>query len=171
MNPGATTRSWASISRTAVPSIVRPIAAIESPLIAISPRYHGPPVPSMIRALRMMTSKSAAFTTDVARMRMDSKVLGSMRGVYIAAMNKRALLPSLMLVLSCGANEPGVQSATEIAREVTTGMRSRARVQVSVKASAEDPGQEDLDLRKKIEDRIEQQNIGRLVSSGGGAGF
>jgi hypothetical protein len=102
---------------------------------------------------------------------MDSKVLGSMRGVYIAAMNKRALLPSLMLVLSCGANEPGVQSATEIAREVTTGMRSRARVQVSVKASAEDPGQEDLDLRKKIEDRIEQQNIGRLVSSGGGAGF
>jgi hypothetical protein len=102
---------------------------------------------------------------------MVSKVLGSMRGVYIAAMNKRALLPSLMLVLSCGANEPGVQSATEVAREVTTGMRSRARVQVSVKASAEDPGQEDLDLRKKIEDRIEQQNIGRLVSSGGGAGF
>jgi len=102
---------------------------------------------------------------------MASKVLGSMRGVYIAAMHKRALLPSLMLVLSCGANEPGVQSATEIAREVTTGMRSRARVQVSVKASAEDPAQEDLDLRKRIEDRIEQQNIGRLVSSGGGAGF
>lgn len=86
-------------------------------------------------------------------------------------MNKRVLLPSLIFVLACGGSEPGVQSATEIAREVTTGMRTKARVQVSVKASAEEPTQEDLDLRKKIEDRIEQANIGRLVSAGGGAGF
>ena len=102
---------------------------------------------------------------------MASRVFGSMHGVYIAAMNKSVLLPSLILVLACGGTEPGVQSATEIAREVTTGMRTKARVQVSVKASAEEPTQEDLELRKKIEDRIEQDNIGRLVSAGGGAGF
>ena len=86
-------------------------------------------------------------------------------------MSKSPFLPSLLLVLACGGNEPGVQSATEIAREVTTGMRANARVQVSVKASAEEPTPEDLDLRKRIEDRIEQENIGRLVSAGGGAGF
>lgn len=86
-------------------------------------------------------------------------------------MNARPILPALLLCLACGGNEPGVQSATDIAREVTTGMRSKARVVVSVKASAEEPTPDDLDLRRRIEERIEQENAGRLVSTGGGAGF
>jgi hypothetical protein len=94
-----------------------------------------------------------------------------MREVYIAAMNLRPILPPLIFLLACGGNEPGVQSATEIAREVTTGMRTKARVEVSVKASAEEPTPDDLALRKRIEDRIEQENVGRLVSAGGGAGY
>lgn len=86
-------------------------------------------------------------------------------------MNMRPLLAAFLLFAACGGNEPGVQSATEVAREVTTGMRAKARVQVSIKASAEEPTPEDLELRRRIEDRIEQENAGRLVSSGGGAGF
>lgn len=85
-------------------------------------------------------------------------------------MNVR-VIPALIVLLACGGNEPGVQSATEIAREVTTGMRTRARVEVSVKATAEEPTADDLALRKRIEDRIEQENVGRLVSAGGGAGY
>ena len=33
------------------------------------------------------------------------------------------------------------------------------------------PTPDDLDLRRRIEERIEQENAGRLVSTGGGAGF
>lgn len=81
-------------------------------------------------------------------------------------------VPALLLLLfACGRNEVGIQPATEIVREVTTGIRTNARVQVSVKASAEEPTAEDLAMRKNLEDRIEQENIGRLVSSSGGAGF
>lgn len=49
-------------------------------------------------------------------------------------MNVR-VIPALIFLLACGGNEPGVQSATEIAGEVTTGMRTTARVEVSVKAT------------------------------------
>ena len=74
-------------------------------------------------------------------------------------------------LIGCGQNEAGVQPATEVIREVTTGMRSNARVQVSVKASAEEPMPADIEMRKRLEDRIEAENIGRLISSSGGAGY
>src|SRR5688500_5999759 len=56
MKPGATTRPLASITRPAAPFIVEPIAAIASPLIARSARYHGAPVPSITRPPRTMRS-------------------------------------------------------------------------------------------------------------------
>ena len=80
------------------------------------------------------------------------------------------LLLGLLLLTACGRNETGVQSASEIIREVASGIRTAHRVQVSVKASAEEPAPEDIEIRRSIENRIEQENIGRLVSSGGGAG-
>ena len=78
-------------------------------------------------------------------------------------MVKRGLI-AVMLLVGCG------ESATEAVREVATGLRETYRVQVSIKASAEEPAPEDLALRKRLEDRIEQQNVGRLVSAGGGSG-
>src|SRR5687767_8060513 len=77
----------------------------------------------------------------------------------------------IVYLIACGGNEAGVQPAAEIIREVTTGIRSNARVHVSVRASAEEPTPEDIELRKRLEDRIEQENIGRLISSSGGAGY
>ena len=77
---------------------------------------------------------------------------------------KRVLL-TFVLLTACGG-----ESATEAVRQVATGLRETYRVQVSLKASAEEPTPEDLALRKKLEDRIEQENIGRLVSAGAGSG-
>ncbi|HUP50767.1 MAG TPA: hypothetical protein VNA04_18480 [Thermoanaerobaculia bacterium] len=83
----------------------------------------------------------------------------------------RLAVPLLLLAFSaCGPSEPGVQPATEIIREVGGAMRPKMRVQVSIKAGAEEPGAEDLELRRRLEEQIEQENIGRLVSSGAGAG-
>ena len=78
----------------------------------------------------------------------------------------RAISLIALVLFSGGCGE----SATEVARELATGLRETYRVQVSVKASAEDPTPEDLALRKRIEDAIEQQNIGRLVAASGGSG-
>ena len=83
----------------------------------------------------------------------------------------RFLTSIALITLACRTDEAGVQAPAEIVREVTTGIRAEPRVQLSVKASAEEPTSEDLDLRRRIEERIEQENIGRLVSSGGGAGY
>ena len=83
---------------------------------------------------------------------------------------RRFLLCLAILFAACGKEDIGVQSPSEVMREVSTGLRETYRVQMSVRASAEDPTPEDLDLRKRIEDRIDAENIGRLVSSSGGAG-
>jgi hypothetical protein len=82
---------------------------------------------------------------------------------------KRAMIAALLLVVAC--QRESRKAAQEVIGEVTSGLREKHRVQVSVKASAEDPTPEDLELRKSIETRIEQENIGRIVSSGAGAGF
>ena len=81
---------------------------------------------------------------------------------------KRALMAILLLV-ACGGETR--RTAQEVVGEVTSGIRDKQRVQIFIKASAEDPTPEDIELRKSIETRIEQENIGRVVSSGGGAGF
>jgi hypothetical protein len=72
-----------------------------------------------------------------------------------------------LLLVACGPSEP----ATDFLREVTTAAREKSRVQMLVRATAEEPTDKDLALRKSIEDRIEQDRIGRLVSAGAGAGF
>jgi len=73
----------------------------------------------------------------------------------------------LLTILGCGAGE---RAASQLLKEVSAETREKARVQVIVKASAEEPSPEDLVLRKAIEDRVEAQGIGRLISSGAGAG-
>src|SRR5438874_6743655 len=56
MNPGATTRPCASISRLACASCKSPTAAMRSPLTATSPANQGFPAPSMMWPLRMSRS-------------------------------------------------------------------------------------------------------------------
>ena len=76
----------------------------------------------------------------------------------------------VVALAACGGEGAGVQAPSEVIREVSTGLRQTYRVQMSVRASAEEPAAEDVALRKQIEDRIDAENIGRLVSSSGGAG-
>ena len=80
---------------------------------------------------------------------------------------RRVVILLMFAFLACGKTEP----ATDFLREVTTAAREKARVQMSIRASAEEPTPEDLALRKQIEDRIEQERLGRLVSAGAGGGY
>ena len=66
----------------------------------------------------------------------------------------------LLLLAGCRAKE-----AVDLVKDVSTEMREKSRVQVIVRTE-----EEDLTLRKALEDRIEQQGIGRIVSSGAGGG-
>lgn len=77
----------------------------------------------------------------------------------------------VVLLLLFAACRREASAIDEVMRGVSSELRPKARVQVIVKASAEEPTAADLALRKSIEDRIEQENIGRLVSSGAGRGF
>src|SRR4051794_18112347 len=63
MNPGATIRPLASMTRPAfAPGSRWPMAAIRSPRIARSPSNHGFPVPSTIRPPRMRMSQGSSAT-------------------------------------------------------------------------------------------------------------
>ena len=66
----------------------------------------------------------------------------------------------LLLLAGCYAKE-----SVDLVKEVSTELRPKAKVQINVRSE-----QEDLALRKQLEDRIEQEGIGRLVSSGAGSG-
>ena len=66
----------------------------------------------------------------------------------------------VLLLGGCQAKE-----AIDLVKDVSTEMREKSRVQVIVRTE-----EEDLTLRKALEDRIEQQGIGRIVSSGAGGG-
>src|SRR3954470_2028440 len=59
MKPGATTLPAASMTRAADASMRDAIRTIVSPLTATSPRYHGLPVPSTMRPLRISRSIGA----------------------------------------------------------------------------------------------------------------
>ena len=61
MNPGATRRSRASIVRAAVAAASAPTAAMRSPVMPMSARSHGLPVPSMTRRVANQNIESAAF--------------------------------------------------------------------------------------------------------------
>ena len=56
MNPGDTICPFASTTRAAGSAIDGAMSAIVSPRTATSARYHGLPVPSMMRPLRMTRS-------------------------------------------------------------------------------------------------------------------
>ncbi len=88
----------------------------------------------------------------------------------------RSVSLTVAAVLLCGLELVACRkversSGVDLAREVATQIRERPRVQLFVKLAGEEATKEELDLRHRIEERIEQQNIGRLISSGSGSGF
>ncbi len=86
---------------------------------------------------------------------------------------RRLLLFAVLISVAC-RDESGRSASDQTAdliRDVTTAARQKARVKLLVKALQEEPGPADLELRRSIEERIEQRRIGRVISSAAGAGF
>ncbi len=82
-------------------------------------------------------------------------------------MRARSVLLLTVLAFACSKSEGTIDLIKTVASEA----RTKARVQVSIKMSSEQPAPDDLALQKSIEDKIEEAHIGRLVSSGTNAGF
>jgi hypothetical protein len=80
------------------------------------------------------------------------------------AINARTVALALLLA-GCGKDDP-----TTLVRDIATEVKDKPRVQMIVKIENEQPNDEDLKLRKSLEDRIDNERLGRLVSSGGGSG-
>ncbi len=72
----------------------------------------------------------------------------------------------LIVLLACRK-----EATVDLIKDVAVEVRTKPRVQVMIRASAEEATPEDLELLRSIEDRIERAHIGRLVSSGSKAGY
>ncbi len=88
----------------------------------------------------------------------DARRLRARRPLSIAAF--------VILLGACGKKD----DPTVLMREVATEVKDKPRVQLILKIAAEQPTPEDLKLRTSLEDRIDNERIGRLISSGGGSG-
>lgn len=81
------------------------------------------------------------------------------------AINARSVALAGLLLLACGGDNP-----TNLVRDVATEVKDKPRVQLIVRIAGEQPTPEELQLRRSLEDRIDNERIGRLVSSGAGSG-
>ena len=73
----------------------------------------------------------------------------------------RILLAALLLA-ACGRSEHPLDTVHQTIDEA----RTKPRVQIQIRLEAIDPSPADLQLQHTIEDRIEREHIGRVVSSG-----
>jgi hypothetical protein len=68
----------------------------------------------------------------------------------------------VLLLAACAKGERPADLVHQVAEEVKT----KPRVEVSIKLPKDDATPADLQLQRTIEDHIERQNVGRLVNSG-----
>ena len=72
----------------------------------------------------------------------------------------------LLILLFLAACAKGEKPAVDLIRDVASEVKTKPRVEVSVKLPKDDATPADLQMQKTIEDHIERQNVGRLVGSG-----
>ena len=75
-------------------------------------------------------------------------------------MTRQTIWLALILLAACGKEK------TDLIRDVAANIRTKPRVEMSVKLDHDEPTPADLALQKSLEDRVERQNVGRLVNSG-----
>jgi hypothetical protein len=75
----------------------------------------------------------------------------------------RRLVFVLLLSAACTKGE---KPAADLIHEVASDVKTKPRVEVSIKLPKDDATPADLQLQKTIEDHIERENVGRLVNSG-----
>jgi hypothetical protein len=80
---------------------------------------------------------------------------------------RRAILFFLLVTACAKAEKPATDLIHEVASEVST----KPRIEMDVRLPQDQPAPADLALQRSIEDRIEREHVGRLVTSGTGPGF
>jgi hypothetical protein len=74
----------------------------------------------------------------------------------------------LLLLAACGKDE---SASVDLLKQVASEVKTKPHVQVSVKMAGDQPTPGDEALLKKLETRIDDAHIGRLVSSGFEPGY
>lgn len=69
-----------------------------------------------------------------------------------------------VLVAACSKTERA--GVGDLVKQVATEVRPKLQIQVAVRASATEVTKEDRELLRRLEEAVERQNIGRLMSSG-----
>jgi len=72
------------------------------------------------------------------------------------------ILPAALLLAACGRSEHPLDTIHQTIDEA----RTKPRVQIQIRLDGTDPSPADLQLQRTIEERIEREHIGRVVSSG-----
>ena len=81
------------------------------------------------------------------------------------------LLVALLILPACGKSEVTAEDAAKVVRETIAGAREKAIVKIQVRLEkTELPSAEELELRKRIEEAIEREEIGRVIVADAGVG-
>ena len=84
----------------------------------------------------------------------------------------RRLAVLLLLLTACGKTEVTREDAEKVVRETFSEIREKETVQVQVRLDkSEMPSEPDLELRRKIEEAIDKEGIGRLKVADAGVGY
>ena len=68
----------------------------------------------------------------------------------------------ILLLAACGEHS---KPAVDLIHDVASEVRTKPRVEVSIRLDHDNPLPADIQLQRTIEDRVERENIGHLVSS------
>ena len=84
---------------------------------------------------------------------------------------KRILLVLCLTLLACGKSEITAEDAEKVVKETLGEARDKDVVKVQIRLEkTEMPSAEDLELRRKIEEAIEKEEIGHVVLADAGVG-
>ncbi len=85
---------------------------------------------------------------------------------------KRTLIAALLLLTACGGSEVTGEDAEKVVRETLDEIRQEkqiVKIQVRLEKT-ELPSAEELELRRRIEEAIEKEGIGRVTVADAGVG-
>jgi hypothetical protein len=80
--------------------------------------------------------------------------------------SRKRLIVFLPFLLLCVCAKSERMSTADLVKQVAGEARPKMRVEVVIRASADQATPEDQALLRSIEDAVERKNVGRLVSSG-----
>ena len=84
---------------------------------------------------------------------------------------KRALVLFALLLAACGKSDVTAEDAEKVVRETLSEAKDKDVVKIQVRLEkTEMPTAEELELRRKIEEAIEKEGIGRVALADAGVG-